>query len=122
VKIFEEMEDPYLSARKQDVVHVVTRIQRILKGYEAEPAHESLIESLADRIVVADDLSPADTVLMQHQGVLAFVTEFGGATSHTAILARSLGIPAIVGLRRVRSLLRANDVIDCGWLARGDDC
>ncbi|OUD14228.1 phosphoenolpyruvate--protein phosphotransferase [Thioflexithrix psekupsensis] len=111
VKIFEEMEDPYLSARKQDVVHVVTRIQRILKGYETEPAHESLIESLADRIVVADDLSPADTVLMQHQGVLAFVTEFGGTTSHTAILARSLGIPAIVGLRRVRGLLRANDML-----------
>ncbi len=112
VEIFEGMEDPYLSARKHDVVHVVTRIQRILKGYEEEALPTSALETdLTDHIIVADDLSPADTALMQHRGILAFVTEFGGATSHTAILARSLGIPAIVGLRKARGFLRQIDMI-----------
>lgn len=112
VEIFEGMEDPYLSARKHDVVHVVTRIQRILKGHEEEVLPTGTLEiNLADHIIVADDLSPADTALMQHRGILAFVTEFGGATSHTAILARSLGIPAIVGLRRARGFLRQIDTI-----------
>jgi phosphotransferase system enzyme I (PtsI) len=108
VQSFEQMDDPYLSARKVDVKHVVTRIQRILHGL-----HDTSLESadLTNAIVLADDLSPADTVLMQHHGILAFATESGGTTSHTAILARSLGIPAIVGLHRTRSYIRSDDTV-----------
>jgi len=109
VQIFENMADPYLSARKTDVEQVVVRIQRILRGYSDTTSLNN--EYLNEAIVLADDLSPADTVLMQHQGVLAFATEQGGTTSHTAILARSLGIPAIVGLRRARSYIQPNDTL-----------
>lgn len=108
VQIFDKMEDPYLSARKSDVEQVVMRIQRILRGY-AETALEP--ENMANMIILADDLSPADTVLMQHHGILAFITEYGGMTSHTAILARSLGIPAIVGLRRARAYIQSDDIL-----------
>ncbi|MDM8559243.1 phosphoenolpyruvate--protein phosphotransferase [Candidatus Parabeggiatoa sp. HSG14] len=109
VQIFEKMSDPYLSARKNDVEQVVTRIQRILHGYTDIPYEPT--EALANTIVLADDLSPADTVFMQHHGILAFATEFGGSTSHTAILARSLGIPAIVGLRRIRPYIQPDDLL-----------
>ncbi|MDY6993437.1 MAG: phosphoenolpyruvate-utilizing N-terminal domain-containing protein, partial [Pseudomonadota bacterium] len=109
VQIFENMADPYLSARKTDVEQVVVRIQRILRGYSDTTSLNN--EYLNEAIVLADDLSPADTVLMQHQGVLAFATEQGGTTSHTAILARSLGIPAIVGLRRARTYIQPNDTL-----------
>jgi phosphotransferase system enzyme I (PtsI) len=110
VQIFDNMDDPYLSARKNDVKQVVTRIQRILLGH-TDTTLGSTETNLANTIVFADDLSPADTVLMQHQGVLAFATEYGGTTSHTAILARSLGIPAIVGLRHARPYVRPNDTV-----------
>jgi phosphotransferase system enzyme I (PtsI) len=104
VQVFEEMDDPYLRTRRDDVDHVVRRIQRILLADEA--AYTDLAAGrLEGRIVVADDLTPADTLLMQHQGMLAFVTEHGGPLSHTAILARSLGIPAVVGVRNARRYL-----------------
>jgi phosphotransferase system enzyme I (PtsI) len=68
-------------------------------------------QSFSGRIVFADDLTPADTVLMQHQGVEAFLTEFGGPNSHTAILARSLRIPAVVGLHNARVYLRDEETV-----------
>lgn len=110
IEIFENMDDPYLRTRKDDVDHVVRRVQRILAtedpAYLSDPDYAELAASrLEGRIVVADDLTPADTILMQHQGVLAFVTEYGGPLSHTAILARSLGIPAVVGARNARAYL-----------------
>ena len=101
VAVFEEMDDPYLRTRKDDVDHVVTLIQRtLLKKSDRVSSHEG---DMRGCVIVADDLSPADTINMQDLGVAAFVTEFGGPTSHTTILARSLGIPAVVG---VRNLLR----------------
>jgi phosphotransferase system enzyme I (PtsI) len=110
IEIFENMDDPYLRTRKDDVDHVVRRVQRILvsedPAYLSDPDYAELAASrLEGRIVVAEDLTPADTILMQHQGVLAFVTEYGGPLSHTAILARSLGIPAVVGARNARAYL-----------------
>lgn len=116
VRVFDEMDDPYLRTRKDDIDHVVRRIQRILlaedSAYFNEPGYAELVASrLEGRIVVADDLTPADTILMQHQGVLAFVTEYGGPLSHTAILARSLGIPAVVGARNARAYLGADEPV-----------
>ncbi|WP_353572647.1 phosphoenolpyruvate--protein phosphotransferase [Candidatus Albibeggiatoa sp. nov. BB20] len=107
VKVFDEMDDPYISSRKRDVEQVVSRIQHILRGHTELPSSSDV----SNAIVVADDLTPADTILMQHQGILGFVTEYGGTTSHTAILARSLGIPAIVGLHRARRYVRPDDTL-----------
>jgi phosphotransferase system enzyme I (PtsI) len=94
--VFDEMDDAYLRTRMDDVDHVVSRIQRILanEGTDA-PAQDS--ETLRGAIVVAQDLTPAETALLHHQGIAGFVTESGGPLSHTAILARSLGLPALVG-------------------------
>lgn len=110
VRVFDQIDDAYLRTRKDDIGHVVNRIQRILLN-EAPHLHDAAATGnrLKGCIVLADDLSPADTVFMQHQGVIAFVTEYGGATSHTTILARSLGIPAIAGVRNARRYFQANE-------------
>ena len=110
VTVFEEMDDAYLRTRKDDVDHVVNRIQRVLLK-QTPLQHEKPDQRLTDYIVMANDLTPADTVLMQHHGVAAFATEFGGPTSHTAILARSLGIPAIVGLQNALRYIKDDDEI-----------
>ena len=116
VQVFDDMDDPYLRTRKDDVEHVVRRVQRILvaddPAFLSDPDYSELASSrLEGRVIVADDLTPADTILMQHQGVLAFVTEYGGPLSHTAILARSLGIPAVVGARNARNYLGNNEPV-----------
>ena len=108
VSVFDAMDDEYLRTRKDDVVHVVDRIQHTLAGARKRNAQGMRVKG---RIVFADDLTPADTVLMQHQGVAAMITEFGGPTSHTAILARSLRIPAVVGLHDSRPYLRNDEVV-----------
>lgn len=94
--VFDEMDDAYLRTRMDDVDHVVSRIQRILanEGTDTQPQES---EKLRGAIVVAHDLTPAETALLHHQGIAGFVTESGGPLSHTAILARSLGLPALVG-------------------------
>jgi phosphotransferase system enzyme I (PtsI) len=106
VQVFDEMEDPYLRTRKDDVLHVVQRIQHCLAE---KPESRSEPVKLKGRIVISDDLTPADTLMMQHQKVAGFVTEFGGPLSHTAILARNLGIPAIVGVHNARQLVHPTE-------------
>ncbi len=110
VTVFDEMNDAYLRTRKDDIDYVVNRIQRILLN-QLPLRHEVPGDRLMGYILLADDLTPADTVLMQHHGITAFVTEYGGPTSHTAILARSLGIPAIVGLQHALRYIREDDLI-----------
>ncbi len=110
VNVFNEMADSYLSTRRDDVDHVVNRILRAL--LKQKPLlHEIPDSHLKNRIIVADDLTPADTVLMQHYGIAAFATEYGGPTSHTAILARSLGIPAVVGLHNAQCFIKNDDLV-----------
>lgn len=109
VSVFEAMEDSYLRTRKDDIDHVVNAVQMRLLHTDG-PMHRA-DDSFTGKIVFADDLTPADTVLMQHQGVAAFVTEFGGPNSHTAILARSLRIPAVVGLHNAGPYLREHDTL-----------
>jgi phosphotransferase system enzyme I (PtsI) len=108
VSVFDAMEDPYLRTRRDDVSHVVHRVQRVL---QSRRRRRSQAMAVRGRIVFADDLTPADTVLMEDQGVLAMITEYGGPTSHTAILARSLGIPAVVGLHNSRAFLRKDETL-----------
>ena len=113
VQVFDEMEDPYLRTRKDDVLHVVKRIQTALLGLD----EESDDISYKGKIIVADDLTPADTIMMQHQKIAGFITEYGGPLSHTAILARNLGIPAIVGLHHARSLIHRGETLVIDGLA-----
>ena len=109
VAVFDAMDDPYLRTRKDDVEHVANRVQHFLHGGSGAIAHTD--DTVGARIIYADDFTPADTVLMQHQGIAGFMTEFGGPNSHTAILARSLNIPAVVGLHRSAQLLRDGDEV-----------
>jgi phosphotransferase system enzyme I (PtsI) len=109
-RVFDQMDDAYLRTRVDDIDHVVNRILRIL--LEGDHHAPDLAESaLKGQVIIADDLTPADTVLMKNQGVAAFVTEFGGPMSHTTILARSLQIPAVVGTHHARRTLRHGETL-----------
>lgn len=108
MSVFNNMQDEYLRTRQDDIYHVVRSIQLCLG--DENPAHQ-LGDSLKGKIIVADDLTPADTLLMKHQKIAGFITEYGGPLSHTAILARSLGIPALVGVHKARQLINANEPV-----------
>jgi phosphotransferase system enzyme I (PtsI) len=104
---FEQFEDPYLRERKFDVVQVVERVIKELLGHPGrgglKAAKGTKEETL---IVVAHDLAPADVIAFKEHRFASFITDVGGSTSHTAILARGLAIPSIVGLENARSLIR----------------
>ncbi len=106
---FEEIEDPYLRERRQDIEQVVERVLKALAGGSGTPAPPPSAEG--DLIVVAHDLSPADMILFKRHKFGGFVTDVGGVTSHTAIVARSLNIPALVGLHHARQMIRENDML-----------
>jgi phosphotransferase system enzyme I (PtsI) len=106
---FDEFEDAYLRERKQDVVQVVERVLKSLMGRPGRfPPRR---KDGGNMIIVAHDLSPADTIQFKQQHIAGFVTDLGGATSHTAIVARSLSIPAVVGLHRVRQFIRDDELL-----------
>ena len=109
VERFEEIDDPYLRERKADVQQAVERVLKALMGGQAlvEPA----LSEEEKLIVVAHDLSPADMILFKRHHFGGFVTDVGGVTSHTAIVARSLGIPAIVGLHHARETIAEGEVL-----------
>lgn len=102
---FEQIDDAYIRARYTDIKHVADRVFGLLTGRQATP----VIDNAQPIILVANDFSPEDTLHMQAQGVCGFLTEKGGSTSHTAIIARSLGIPAVVGLEHITSQVRTGD-------------
>jgi len=108
VSQFDEMEDAYLRERKQDIVQVAERVLAAMLGTGHAPAAPSHEEDL---IVVAHDLSPADMILFKQHRYAGFVTDLGGVTSHTAILARSLALPAIVGLHHARGMIREGETL-----------
>ncbi len=110
IAVFDQMEDAYLRTRRDDVEHVTQRIQRILLKQD-RPLNAPKGKNTVPAVVVADDITPADIIILHQQGVAAYITEFGGPLSHTAILARSLGIPAIVGLHHARRLLTDDEEI-----------
>ncbi|GMQ96498.1 MAG: phosphoenolpyruvate--protein phosphotransferase [Gammaproteobacteria bacterium] len=105
LSVFDEIDDSYLRTRRDDVIHVINRIQRILLHGDSESDQLTESEGDSHRIIIADDLSPADTVNLHERGVAAFVTEYGGPLSHSAIMAKSLRIPAVVGVRNALRLL-----------------
>ncbi|HTQ77124.1 MAG TPA: phosphoenolpyruvate--protein phosphotransferase [Burkholderiales bacterium] len=109
VEQFEKMEDAYLRERRQDIEQVVERVLKALGGGRGSPEPPGSVER--NLIVVAHDLSPADMILFKRHRFGGFVTDAGGVTSHTAIVARSLNIPALVGLHHARDMVRENDVL-----------
>jgi phosphotransferase system enzyme I (PtsI) len=110
VDVFEQMDDAYLRTRKDDIDHVINRIQRnLLETGSGDMAGEGI--NLEDAIILADDLTPAETVLLAHQGIAAFATEFGGPLSHTAILSRSMQTPAVVGAHGIQTWIRDGETI-----------
>jgi phosphotransferase system enzyme I (PtsI) len=108
VEQFEEIEDDYLRERKFDVVQVVERVIKVLLGH---PGQAALARQEQSIILVAHDLSPADAIQFKQHQFAAFITDVGGATSHTAILARSLNIPSIVALHHARDLIQDGELI-----------
>ncbi|NBX00657.1 MAG: phosphoenolpyruvate--protein phosphotransferase, partial [Methylophilaceae bacterium] len=108
VEQFDQIEDEYLRERKHDVVQVVERIIKVLLG---RPSQVPVLEQEKAIILVAHDISPADAIQFKQHQFAAFVTDVGGATSHTAILARSLNIPSIVALQRARALIRDGELL-----------
>lgn len=105
---FEEIDDSYLRERKHDIVQVVERVLRALLGKPRRLTKKGIDSEI---VIVAHDLSPADTIQFKNLKIAGFVTDLGGATSHTAIVARSLAIPAVVGLHHARQLVREDDLI-----------
>ncbi|MDW7771934.1 MAG: phosphoenolpyruvate--protein phosphotransferase [Desulfobulbaceae bacterium] len=112
---FNQIKDPYIRERYADVKHVADRVFGILSGRESE----SFADVDSRVIVVAHDFSPEDTLRLQSENVLGFITEKGGITSHTAIVARSLGIPAVLGLGQItRKCATGDTVILDGYTGR----
>ncbi|AOK31139.1 phosphoenolpyruvate--protein phosphotransferase [Burkholderia singularis] len=109
---FDDIEDEYLRERKADIEQVVERVLKALAGApSAAQALDKAAKSRDEMIVVAHDIAPADMMQFKTQSFQAFVTDLGGRTSHTAIVARSLGIPAAVGVQHASALIRQDDLI-----------
>jgi phosphotransferase system enzyme I (PtsI) len=107
-QIFEGVEDAYISSRVSDVQYVVQRVLRNLYGKKQENLWDSGQDGI---IIVSQDLSPADTAQMKLDNILGFATDSGGRTSHTAIVARSMELPAVVGLDNVTRSVHTGDEI-----------
>ena len=103
---FQAMNDPYLRSRVEDVDQVV---DRILVGLRTQQPETGGDVDYAGTILVADDLPPAEVALMHQSGVAGLVTEHGGPLSHTAILARSLRLPAVVGVHHARTIFSSGE-------------
>ena len=106
-KTFERMNDPYLRERARDLDDVERRIMRTLTG------RSETVLSQIDRpvIIVADDLTPSETVTLPRKYILGFATNHGSSTSHVALLARAMGIPAVTGLGNITLVANAGDSI-----------
>ncbi|KUP25921.1 phosphoenolpyruvate--protein phosphotransferase [Paenibacillus sp. DMB5] len=107
VEMFEKMESKYLQERAADMLDVTKRVIRHLLGIH----YISPAEINEEVIIIAQDLTPSDTAQLNRNFVKGFTTNIGGRTSHSAIMARSLEIPAVVGTKNVLSLVKAGDLV-----------
>jgi phosphotransferase system enzyme I (PtsI) len=108
---FDEMEDEYLRERRVDVIQVAERVMKALSGNPGYVPPPLKADSEHNRILVARDLSPADVVQFKQHRFASFITDLGGTTSHTAVVARSLAIPSIVALHRGRQMIRESELL-----------
>jgi phosphoenolpyruvate-protein phosphotransferase (PTS system enzyme I) len=108
---FDEIEDPYLRERKADIQQVAERVLKVLMGSEPLPVQDDgdPDDFRAQMIVVAHDISPADMLKFRDRSFIGFITDVGGQNSHTAIVARSLDIPAAVGMSQASMLIEQDD-------------
>ena len=111
IKVFEQMEDAYLRAKKGDVQHVTNRVLRNLLNIVSHSLDEFNDEDLGGKIIVGKDLSPAETMFIKDRKVSSFITDLGSQISHTAIIARSLKMPAVVGLHGSTRYINDNDLL-----------
>lgn len=108
---FRSMDDAYIRSRGEDVVQVVRLVQSKLNEEAAGKPFENVPDRLAETLVIASELTPGELAIFHERGVAGIVTEHGGPHSHTAILASSLGIPAVLGVRRAQSLLKEGETL-----------
>ena len=106
-KKFDRIDDPYIKTRYSDIKYVADRVFGLLSGRESQ----TLADADEQVILVAHDFSPEDTIRMNSEKILGFITEKGGVTSHTAIVARSLGIPAVLGLNSITRDCATGDTV-----------
>ncbi|MDS1141689.1 phosphoenolpyruvate--protein phosphotransferase [Pusillimonas sp. SM2304] len=111
VEQFALMEDEYLRERGADIRQVIERVLRVLSGSTSLLPNLQAGDSTDPLIVVARDISPADMLRLRGGRFAAFLTDLGGPTSHTAIVARSMNVPAVVGLGHFRALVRDGDML-----------
>ena len=111
IKVFEQMENPYLRNKKADVQHITNRVLRVLLGIVSHELNEFNKEDLSGKIIVSKDLSPAETMFIKERKIKAFVTDLGSQISHTAVVARSLKLPAVVGLHSAAQLIHDDDLL-----------
>ena len=105
--VFQEMPDPYLKERVSDIIHVSNLVMHNLMGAETQS-----IGAIGKRVIlVARDLSAADTSQINLERIKGFITDLGGKTSHTGIIARSLEIPAVVGLEQATRMVANDDIV-----------
>jgi phosphotransferase system enzyme I (PtsI) len=107
IEIFEKMDDDFLRERASDIRDVTGRVLDQLLGTEPERVGRAA----QSHVVAARDLTPSDTAGLHDGGVLAFVTEEGGRTSHSAIMARSLDVPAVVGVKGLMEAVQEGDIV-----------
>jgi len=108
IDVFEAMEDEYLRTKGDDIRQVVDRIQKNLMGI-APISSTDISDEFSDPIIVSRDLAPADTLAMKSRNIRGILTSLGSPISHSSILARSLGIPAVVGLHAATRYIRHGD-------------
>lgn len=106
---FRTIDDAYIRSREDDAVQVVRMVQRELNAEPGNPPLSGVPDRLGDTVVIANELTPGELASLHERGVAGVVTEHGSPYSHTAILARSLGIPTVVGVRRAQALVKENE-------------
>jgi phosphotransferase system enzyme I (PtsI) len=107
ISIFDSMQDDYMKARSSDIKDVGNRILSNLLGM----AVAGLETSEKDTVIVAHDLTPSETAQLNHKNVIAFVTDLGAKTSHSSIMARSMGIPSVAGLNDITKVVKNGDIL-----------
>ena len=108
-KSFENIEDPYIKQRIEDIKHVVMKILENLNNNQIKP--QKTFKNFKKRIIICDDLTPTDVLIMHESKGLGLISEFGGPSSHSSILTRSLGMPAVVGVKNAQVVIKDGDTL-----------
>ncbi len=106
---FRQIDDSYIAGRGEDVSQVFRLVQQFLSSEPSDPDLKRIPERLAQTLVVAEELTPGELALLGERGAAGIITEHGSPYSHTAILARSMGIPTVMGVRRGQSLIKEGE-------------